>query len=111
MGRMTHEERAARRALLAKAVEAGESVFDVAGRFGVSAQTVHAAAKAAGLKWANGRRVSAPGAFAVLAAVWDGERTMLEVARQFGVSKQYVSLVYRDAVRAGLPVPRRSRND
>lgn len=77
---MTHAERRERRAQMRKAVKAGESVADVAARFGVCVPTVRHAA--------TGVLKSQPRAPRISWLVVDWSKTDSELAREHGLSRE-----------------------
>ncbi len=93
--RMTHEDRAKRRAAISKAVEGGGmSVLEACAEFGVSVDTVYASSRTR-----RGRRVSA---WKVLERLLKTNLTYQAVGDEFGISRQRVEQVRRLAEKAGV---------
>jgi transposase-like protein len=100
--------RAARRAAIVAAIRSGDAAKRVARRFGLSASRVSKICREEG--------VPLPGAgpsfevkLAILAGLFDPTLTTTALGRKHGVAQSTVSLLYRTARRAGLPLPARSQ--
>lgn len=106
---LTHKERAERRELIAKAVAAGESKYEVARRLRVCERTVKYACSVHGVQIRGTRRVfPRTGPLRVLAAVLraDPGESIPAIAVKLGVSKQYVFQVVQECWRLGIKTGR-----
>jgi transposase-like protein len=102
--RLTHPERAARRAAVAAAVRAGKGIEQTARHFGVSPTTVMACCKEFGVTPSHCPHRSAPTTLAIIAALQLGGRKS-DVARQFNVSRQRIQQISNKAREAGIVLP------
>jgi len=98
---MDQKQRHKRRLLIAAAVHQGESVPDVAKRFGVSTHTVYQASRS-GMprKPKKGR----PNLFAIIGRLCSSNHSFTHLAAEFRVSRQYIHAVYKRAEQAKIPV-------
>jgi hypothetical protein len=98
---MDQKQRHKRRLSIAAAVRGGESVPDVARRFGVSTHTVYQASRS-GMprKPKRGR----PNVFAIIGRLCSSNDSFTHLAAEFRVSRQYVHAVYKRAEQAKIPV-------
>jgi DNA-binding NarL/FixJ family response regulator len=105
--RLTHGERAIRRAEWVRTVAASDdrhaALDNIVRTQGVSPATVKAECNAAGIVFPNRSTATAPRTFEILAALLRGEE-QLEIAQRLGVSRQRVGQVLDAAVRAGIKV-------
>lgn len=99
--RMDGEARANRRREIAKAVDAGESVEDVAKRFSVSIATVSNSVRLYGTKRQEHKPPTRPEAYKVVAMLIDGQRDS-EIAAATGISREMVRIMRNDAEEAGI---------
>ena len=108
---MTHPERAARRLAIAEYVrETGCTVDEAAKRFGVTVSTAAGACRDHGVKAAAKSRGLQPNTLKILADLFDATSTIDEIADRRGVTKQRVSQVFVQALKAGIPIPRRTKS-
>lgn len=102
---MDHEDRRARRKLIAEQVRNGKSVKDVAKEHGVGHSSIYSACREHGVKI---NREMSLRTFDILKQLLDG-KTFHAVADNVGVSKARVWLVAKMAREAGIVLPRRRR--
>ena len=108
---MTHPERAARRQAIAEYVRQTKCTVDEAATiFGVTVSTVAGACRAHGVKPAAKSRGLQPNTFKILADLFDATLTVDDIADRRGVTKQRVSQVFVQALKAGIPIPRRTKS-
>ena len=93
----------ARRAEAAAAVAAGESPKDVAARYDRVLDWVHRSCWEAGVPYRTGNSVGLS-TYRIIAALLRGER-QVDIARQFGMSRQRVGQVREHCLAAGIPLP------
>ena len=108
---LTHPERRARRAAIAADVARGDDVSEVAQRHGVGVPTVRNACLEAHVSKCPlpSTKVRAVTSFQILAALLRGGR-QVDVAADFGVSRQRVEQIERMATEAGIDVRGQIRN-
>ena len=108
---MTHNERHQRRSDIAAAITAGTPAAEMAQRHGMSLSNVYLACKEFGVQ-SNGastvkeNRVP-QSTFSIIAALLNTDRTMIDLAAQFRISKQRVSQIYRRCLDCGIAVRKR----
>ena len=109
---MTHEERHTRRKNISLAIQAGESVAEVARKFQVSARTISSACQENGnVTSPRPRRYAlAPSTYRIIAKLLNTQDNLAEIARQESLSRERVSQIYRRCRETGIPVPIRLRN-
>jgi Mor family transcriptional regulator len=103
---MDQQKRHQRRLKIAAAVREGESIPEVAKRYGVSTHTVYQASRSGRpRKLKRGR----PNVYAIIGRLCSGNEPFSDLAKEFRVSRQYIHAVYQRADKAKIPVkPRRS---
>ena len=104
--RLTHAERRARRQQIAEYVRSGHTLSQAARRFGVGLYSARLAASEHDVV-ATPRAQSST--MSILAALFARGMTRTAAAAECGVSKQYVSQVYAQAVAAGFPALPRAK--
>lgn len=105
----THIGTRATRKRAADLAASGMTLEAIAADLKISHSAVRKALKEHGIR---SPKTSARGrALKILAALFDATRPQQEIAREFGVTRQYVSSIYYRAVDAGIPVPARSRTE
>lgn len=98
---MDQKKRHLRRLAIAAAVREGESIPEVAKRFGVSTHTVYQASRSGRpRKLKKGR----PNVYAIIGKLCNGSESFSDLAKEFGVSRQYIHAVYKRAEQAKIPV-------
>lgn len=102
--KMTHEERRARRAEIAKALAEGASITDVMVRFAVSHVTAYEVAKAFRVPVSRLRARGGDTTIRTIALALQGTRSK-EIAAVLGVTKQSVSGILLRATDAGIRFP------
>lgn len=102
--KMTHEERRARRAEMAKAVADGEPIARVVRKFGVSHATVYLAAKEFDVPVRVSRPRSRNTVMQAVAMALQG-RSSVDIARDLEVSRQRISDILLLAADAGVRFP------
>lgn len=104
---MDQKKRHQRRLAIAAAVRQGESIPEVAKRFGVSTHTVYQASRSGRpRKLKKGR----PNVYAIIGRLCSSNEPFSDLAKEFRVSRQYVHAVYKRAGAAKIPVrTRRSK--
>ena len=108
---MTHEQRSARRQQIAEHVrDAGDTIGDAARLFGVSIATVRSACLEYRVKWPDSTHEKHVGSLELIAAMFDSTKSLAEIADSRNVSRQRVSRLFVDAVKAGIPIPRRTNS-
>lgn len=103
--KMTHEERRARRAEIAKAVADGEPIVSVVRKFDVSHATVYLAAKEFDVPVRVSRPRSRNTVMQAVAMALQG-RSSVNIARDLEVSRQRISDILLRAADAGVPIPK-----
>lgn len=101
---MTHKERTERRALAAAMIREGKPIPEVCSLVGLSEQTVQQACREFGAEYRT-RPVGAT--MRVVAALFDGAKSMNVIGVELGVSRQRVQQIHAEAVEAGVPLPAR----
>lgn len=99
--RMDGEARANRRREIAKAIDAGESVEEVAKRFEVSIATVGNSVRLYGTKRQEHKPLTRAESYRVVAMLIDGQRDV-DIAAATGISREMVRLMRIDADEAGI---------
>ena len=107
MTNMSHSARHERRRKIAAHVKTTADVAETAKEFGVGWHTVKNACREFGVRMPRSFYARRGSSFTILAALFDVERSYLDIATEFGVTKQRVGQVYAAALAAkvpGLPV-------
>lgn len=108
---MTHNERWIRRRNIADHIKSTNCTVDEAAQlFGVSIAIVHGACREHGVTRPSSRTDNHVETLAIVADMFDASRTLSEIAKARNVSRQRVSRLFVDAVKAGIPIPRRTRS-
>ncbi|MCE9555246.1 MAG: helix-turn-helix domain-containing protein [Planctomycetes bacterium] len=98
---MDQKKRHQRRLAIAAAVREGESIPEVAKRYGVSTHTVYQASRSGRpRKLKKGR----PNVYAIIGRLCSGNEPFSDLAKEFRVSRQYVHAVFQRADKAKIPV-------
>lgn len=107
--KMSHRDRAERRRGMVEAVRSGSTVADVAQRFGVTETTVRSACFTANVSIGDPPGTLSRSTYAVVAALSNTGDKLIDLALRFGLSESRVNNIYRECVRAGVPVKTRGR--
>ena len=98
---MTHPERADRRKRIVAYCEDGHSIEEAAKRFSVALETVKAACRVGGYEYRIQGSRTGPKTYDIIAKIQQGG-SLSEIAREFKVTRSWVSLIKRDCERAGV---------
>lgn len=98
---MDQHKRHLRRLAIALAVQEGDSIPQVAKRYGVSTHTVYQASRSGRpRKLKKGR----PNIYAIIGKLCNGSEPFADLAKEFRVSRQYIHAVFKRAEHAKIPV-------
>ncbi len=105
---ISHEQRRIRRKAIADAIASGDLYSKVAVKFGVSIATVFSAMSENGVP-AEGLRVSRQvNTLRIIQCLMGGLRPV-DIAAEFGVSRQRIHTIRADAIKAGFKIPKARR--
>lgn len=100
---MTREERRQRRARIARdLMESDDPVHVIAAKYGVSVWQIRVAAREHGIALPRRPRSDSRSSFRIVAMLQEGDKSLSDIARLMGTSRQYISLVRNYARRAGI---------
>lgn len=101
---MTHEERAERRRQIAECVKQGENPSTVASEFGVTIETVKNACYEYTVQFPKITKNSLSSSLEIIAQLMKGDINQNVLAERFKVSKQRISQIRQEAIKAGIIV-------
>lgn len=113
--RLSHAGRLERRREIAKAIAAGQSVYEVCQQFEVSRETIRKAADEHGVKIPGTRRLQSvrrkSKLLHVLADLLNTSDSYPQIAQRQNVTRTYVTQVVDEARKAGLTVRGRTKQE
>ena len=108
---MTHPERAARRLSIAECVRDRQiTVYEAAKWFRVSANYVVQACRTYGVTPPSPMTEKRNRVIEIIGDLFDLDLTVLAIAKRHGVSPTWVNTVLDKALKAGIPIPRRTKS-
>ena len=106
---MTHVEKAARRKAIAAAIAAGTPIAQACQQHGVSLSCGYGACRAHGVCVPASPRPSVMRILALL--LTEPGRSLSDIAREMGRSRQRVQQIYAGALAAGVPITKRRESE